>query len=148
MKSMVLQRHIIAICALICVGALSCSGATGGGGEAGPCTPGTVEDCTCGSDGLVGTRVCDVAKGTWGQCVCEAADVVAPGADAIAPADGGTGPVGPGPGAGAQGAALAGGAAELTSDQYRLRILVGPLTPVQSVESEQYRLKLGVGLSK
>lgn len=144
---MVVRAHLVGLFAVICFGAFSCSSAAGGGEEAVPCTPGTVEDCTCGADGPEGTRVCDVAKGTWGQCVCEATDV-GPNGDVTDPGINDSGPMGPGPGTAAQSAALAGGAAELTSDHYRLRVLVGPLTPVQYVESEQYRLKLGVGLSK
>ena len=145
---MAARAHIIVLLAFFCFAGSSCSGAAGGSAEdSTPCTPGTVDDCTCGADGPAGTRVCDVAKGLWGQCVCEAADV-GPGEDGTDPADGGPGPVGPGPGTAAQSAALTSGAAELASGQYRLRILVGPVTPVQYVESEQYRLKLGVGLSK
>ena len=144
---MVVRSHIIVLLPFVCFAGFSCSGAAGGGEEATPCTPGTVEECICGEGGPAGTKVCDVAKGLWGQCVCEAADV-GPGADVTDPGDGGPGPVDPGPSTTPQGAALAGGAAELASGQYRLRILVGPLTPVQYVESEKYRLKLGVGLSK
>ena len=134
--------------AALCVLTFSCSSAgEGTGSESSPCTPGTVSECTCGTDGPSGTRVCDVAKGLWGQCTCAEADVHT-GKDLPGPEDGGQRPVGPGPGTAPQGVSLAAGAAELSSDNYRLRMVVGPATPAQYVESEQYRLKLGVGLSK
>ena len=128
---------------IICLLLLSACGGQGAGGQTGgDCDPGALISCPCADDEK-GLRMCQ-ANGTWSKCTCSPGregredTVVSPDVEPetvtpVLPPQGGK------PGA----SEMAGGAVGLTSENYRLNIVVGATRPVGEVASEQYRLRLG-----
>ena len=128
---------------LLCALALSACGGQGAGGQpGGGCEPAALISCSC-LDDEKGLRMCQT-DGTWSMCTCSGgregredvradlaveSDTVTP----VLPPQGGL------PGA----SGMAGGAVDLTSQNYRLKIVIGANRPVGQVASEEYLLRLG-----
>ncbi len=105
-----------------------------------PCKPGTYKACVCGE--VAGYALCTFT-GRWADCDCSGDVTIDP--DLLVEEDAGEGP-GPGPGApGAPSTVVeAAGVGTLTSENYKLQILVAPARPIAEAQSESYRLRLRV----
>lgn len=106
------------------------------------CTPGTYRHCTC--DGSIpGVQVCDKLIERWSDCMC-GSDIALP-PDIVITGDTRRVPDSQLPlqAVPATTAQVSGGATNLSSPNYRLRLNLAPASPVDQIHSPNYRMRLG-----
>jgi len=110
------------------------------------CQPGTYQTCLCSDAGDKGISVCDKLLKKWSKCLC-GSDVAhlldAKTGDGSGPRPDEDARTGPGPAAPSTTTEMGGGAINLSSPNYKLQLYVAPARPVETIESENYRLRLG-----
>jgi len=119
----------------------SASQGLGDGEETGICSVGEARPCVC-DGGTVGSQACDSFTKTWSVCLCAAEQ----GFDGVGEkSELESMPL---PSLDHQAGSVVVGGAELSSENYRLKLVV-PAAPTSGLlESESFRLRLGTTVEK